>query len=121
MAHRPEDVVGMEMRNDDSISTLAGSETRSLHVVGELATTVGAPLPPKPVSNSTVSAAAADRRGREGVGELVRAGAGGNQGLLDLVQRRVLDIAFDTTLGTAVVQAKTSISPTLYFRLSAAR
>src|SRR6185295_4809062 len=51
-------------------------------------------------------AAAPDRRGREGVGELVRAGAGGNQGLLDLVQLGVLDIAFDATLGAPVVQAE---------------
>src|SRR6185436_8455592 len=51
-------------------------------------------------------AAAADRRRREGVGELVGAGAGGNQGLLDLVQLRVLDIAFDATLGAPIMQAE---------------
>jgi len=52
------------------------------------------------------ASATADRRRREGVGELVRADAGGNQSLLDVVRRRVLDVAFDATLGAPVMQAE---------------
>src|SRR5262245_44860858 len=97
-------MVGMEMRNDDGIH-LGGIEARSLHVLGELADGRGAIAAKARVEQHEL-AAAADSRRREGVGELIGTDAGGNQGLLDLVRLRVLDITFNATLGAPVMQAE---------------
>src|SRR5262249_3262321 len=80
-------------------------ETSRLHVIGKLADRRGAIAAETGVEQHDLTAAAYGR-GRERVGEFVRAGAGRNQGFFDLLEGCILNIALDATLGAAIVQAE---------------